>query len=75
MGKNKEYTQNGVREYYTTKGCHSCLDCVYCSQRTGVTGTVIYECKKKRGKSSLFDRRFPYDNTSCKDFQEQSREG
>ena len=66
MPKDKEYTSIGVREFYSVKGCHSCTDCKHFHQGHG----DFSECLKKMGKNSVYDRRFPYDNTKCKDFQE-----
>ena len=69
MGKNKEYTEKGVREFYSVKGCHSCMDCVHClTQLSFLDVTPEYHCAIKIGKNTKYDRRFPYDNTKCKDF-------
>ena len=75
MAKNKEYTEKGVREFYSVKGCNSCSDCGNLLTKTDNTGKTVYICKKLIGKTSYLDRRFPYDNTKCKEFQEQSTEG
>lgn len=68
MPKNKEYTENGVREFYSVKGCNNCYDCQNLVSSQSQFSTV-YNCKAKKGKTSIFDRRFPYDNTKCKDFK------
>lgn len=65
MGKNKEYTPNGVREFYSVKGCHSCIDC-----RNLVYNGKGYKCSVFIGKSTEIDARFPYDNTRCKRYEE-----
>ena len=70
MPKNKEYTAKGVREFYSVKGCHSCTECRYFHMGVG----DFCKCLKKIGKNSIMDRRFPYDNTKCEEFQEQSTE-
>lgn len=75
MSKNKEYTEKGVREFYSLKGCHSCMDCVHClAQMSIVDKKTQYHCDIKIGKNTILDRRFPYDNTKCEDFKEQSTE-
>lgn len=75
MGKNKEYFNNGVREFYSVKGCNSCLECTHCLTDLGETEGLLYHCAIKIGRSQKYDRRFPYDNTKCKDFQKQPTEG
>ena len=75
MPKNKEYTERGIREFYSVKGCHSCTECGHF--RTGydpISMATVCKCAKKIGKNSKIDRRFPYDNTKCEEFQEQSTE-
>lgn len=75
MAKNKEYTEKGVREFYTVKGCHSCMECGHLIHKFSTEGKDVYVCGKLIGKTNYLDRRFPYDNTKCKEFQEQSTEG
>lgn len=74
MSKNKEYTEKGVREFYSVKGCHSCMECTHCLTELSINKELSYHCAIKIGKNSKYDRRFPYDNTKCEDFQEQSTE-
>ena len=74
MSKNKEYTEKGVREFYSVKGCHSCIDCKFLIQMQSLDRRQVYICGRLVGKTSFLDRRFPYDNTKCKEFQEQSAE-
>ena len=75
MAKNKEYTERGVREFYSVKGCHNCNDCKNLHIVKDTEGQNVYICRKLIGKTSYLDRRFPYDNTKCKNFQAQSTEG
>ena len=57
-------------EKNNNKQAHSCKDCAHL-----ITNQNFDKCcKKKIGKTSRFDRRFPYESTSCKEFQKQSRE-
>ena len=65
MARHVEISANGVREFQAQKGKHCCLDCVHCEQQG-----EVYRCRLMRGKNSMLDRRFPYDNTVCKDFSE-----
>lgn len=71
MAKNKEYTERGIREFYSVKGCNSCTECKFFHQGYG----NFCKCLSLIGKNSSLDRRFPYDNTRCKNFQAQSTEG
>ena len=66
MAKNKEYTERGVREFYSVKGCHSCADCKHL-----IHIDDKYICGKLVGKTSYLDRRFPYDNTKCQKFTDK----
>jgi hypothetical protein len=65
MVKQIEVSAKGIRQFSTQKGKHCCQDCSNCEQQDGV-----YRCKLMRGKNSMLDRRFPYDNTVCKAFSE-----
>ena len=69
MPKNKEYSIHGVREFYSVKGCNSCLEC----EHIQVVNSA-YCCRAKQGKSSNYDRRFPYDNTKCKSFSQKANQ-
>lgn len=65
MPKITEYRDNGVREVYIKKRCHSCWDCQYCINMVDPTQ---YMCKSKWLSSSR-NRNFPYDNTKCEEFR------
>lgn len=69
MPRNREYFSNGVRDYYSKKDKHSCLDCKHCDRSRGSLG-YVYTCQVISRNNSLEKRNFPYDNTACKDFQE-----
>jgi hypothetical protein len=75
MPKNKEFMGTGWRQWYSIKGCHSCLECQHCKVHAMGEKGLVYKCDKFIGKTSNLDVRFPYDNTKCKEFQEQSTEG
>jgi hypothetical protein len=62
MSRITEYSIRGVRTFYKEKGCHSCEDCKNLVHRDKVL------CCSVREKSCLNDRKFPYDNTKCKEF-------
>ena len=65
MSKQLEFTTRGVREIQRVKGCNSCVECV---NLTHIRNRVdCYACAV-RNKSCLNDRKFPYDNTRCKEF-------
>ena len=72
MAKNKEYTERGVREFYSVKGCHSCMECEHCKLRVDEEKGLVYKCDKFIGKTSKLDVRFPYDNTKCKQFEQST---
>lgn len=65
MVKQIEISDKGLRQFTQQKGKHCCQDCSHCEEKDGV-----YRCKLLRGRNSVLDRRFPYDNTICKKFTE-----
>ena len=65
MGKVIEYSMKGLREIQKVKGCHSCFECRNLSY---ADGRVDRQVCQARNKSCLNDRKFPYDNTRCKEF-------
>lgn len=65
MPKTIEYAQNGVREVYSRKDCHSCWECAHCIDMVDPTH---YMCRAK-SISSKNDWRFPFDNTKCEEFK------
>ena len=69
MSTIKEYSIKGVRDIRQVKGCNDCLSCRH------IAGTSFskYACKV-RGKSTLNDRKFPYDNTKCKEYRPKDAE-
>lgn len=71
MAKNKEFMGTGWRQWQTIKGCHSCLECQHCNLHTDTKGGLVYKCDKFIGKTSNIDKRFPYDNTRCKEFKDK----
>lgn len=69
MARNKVFNNRGVREFYSVKGCHSCVDCKYCKDERHAMGHY-YECTMNSRKNSMNKRMFPYDNTRCDVFEE-----
>ena len=69
MPKNREFYTHGMREYYSVKGKHSCLDCKHCIREKGMMD-YIYKCAVIPRNNSYDKRNFPYDNTACKEFQQ-----
>lgn len=69
MGKSKIFDSRGIREFYSTKGCHSCIDCKHCIDERREMGHY-YECAMDSRKNSMDKRMFPYDNTKCTMFEE-----
>lgn len=66
MSTIKEYSTRGVREFRTVKGCHECFSC----ENLKKEHSGYYSCSV-RNKNTLNDRKFPYDNTRCKEFEEK----
>ena len=67
--KNKVLTLIGSRIFYSKKGCNSCMDCKHLVHIRGK-----YMCKEYPRKTSVATWKFPYDNTTCKMFEEKSDE-
>jgi hypothetical protein len=66
MPKTVEYHKHGIREISEKKGCHSCWDCVHCRETFDPT---FYICNVgEKCLSSHTNRKFPFDNTKCKEF-------
>lgn len=69
MSKVLEYTVKGVREIRRIGDKHTCLECKYLN----ATCRGVYACRV-RDKSTLNDLKFPYDNTSCKEYEPNEEE-
>ena len=65
MPKTIEYCTNGVREIPVKKECHSCWDCKYL---VNMVDPSQYMCRS-RTLNNRYNKRFPYDNTRCKEFK------
>ena len=65
MSRGREYSVRGVRDIPCVKGCNTCLECANLSYMDGRSERY---CCSVKNKSVLNDRKFPYDNTRCKEF-------
>lgn len=66
--KSIQVYKHGVRVIRDRKGCNSCYDCVYLCKKKD-----YYQCYVRELTNSIKRRKFPYDNTTCEDFESKEQ--